>query len=570
MIANFLATLFNQKYLRISTQSAPIQVVDSEKRAALLPAKLTESDGFVGQSEMRRWYWQSFGVGFAESFGRILWVLLPLYLSWALYFSIEQVHFYGIFSLLHFQYLHVLATGSLVMGMTAAFIAPMLTVLGTQNQSYTSFPGEIFIGETGFSYYVGKKKEHVSWQDVQLAETKEYIYRGIRRGAIIEIQVKPDEKSDFFSLNPYRLAHKLIFIDGFKRSFHFFDPDKKKIPVNKYTSTCLRLPVDLFGFDADYRCFLRALKDNIGDAFQCTVPETTAALPEIDSFTSLWLDELRKNTGSNTARTLSVGHQLQSGRYTVKDVIGYGGFSIVYSALGENQEKLAIKELLINSGGTRASKEAILKQIVNEIEILKTLDHPNIVKCIDYFIDGRRIYIVMQALEGKNLRDFVSEHGKLSEATLSKIGRQCCSILSYLHERPKPLMHRDFTPDNLIWDGQCVKLVDFNVAEEANTSASQTIVGKHSYLAPEQWCGNFTAAGDLYQLGGTLFFLATACDPEPLTQSRPAKQAQNLSVAFDSIVAKLTAKEAEERYATASDTRAAFDALEAALGVVHP
>ena len=214
---------------------------------------------------------------------------------------------------------------------------------------------------------------------------------------------------------------------------------------------------------------------------------------------------------------------------------------------------------MINSGGTRASKESILKQIVREIEILKTLDHPNIVKCLDYFIDSGRIYIVMQALQGQNLRDFVNGGGPLPEATVTLIGRQCCSILSYLHNRPKPLMHRDFTPDNLIWDGQTAKLVDFNVAEEVNTTTSPTIVGKHSYLAPEQWYGNFDATGDLYQLGGSLFFLATGSDPEPLTQSRPKRFRPELSEGFDQIVSRLTAKASEDRYSSAAEAKVAFD-----------
>jgi hypothetical protein len=570
MMVNFLAPLLKKKNRQIGAQSSPQAAADGEKRIALIPAKMMESDGLVEHTEMRRWYWQGFGSALVENIFKTLWVFTPLCLFWAFCFSVAQVQFYGLTALLHFQYLYSVAICSFVACLFASLIGSMFAMVRVQTGAYTPFPGEIFLGESGFAYYVGQEKKIVPWQDIQLAETREYVYRGIRRGPVIEIQVKNDDKKDIGKFNLRETARRLIFTDGLKRSFHFFDPLTKKIPVNKYTSTCLRLPVDLFGFDADYRRFLKALKENIGtEAFQCIEPEATTALPEIDSFTSLWLDELRKSAGGNAARRLDAGHQLQDGRYTIEDVIGYGGFSVVYAARGGNGEKSAIKELLINSGGTRASKEAILKQIVNEIEILKTLDHPNVVKCADYFIDAGRIYIVMQALEGKNLRDYVSDKGALPEATLIEIGRQCCSILTYLHERSKPLMHRDFTPDNLIWDGKTVKLVDFNVAEEVNTSASQTIVGKHSYLAPEQWCGNFNATGDLYQLGGTLFFLATGRDPEPLTQSRPASHNSSLSQGFDNIVTKLTAKECEDRYATACDTNAAFQSLGTGQEVVQ-
>ena len=289
--------------------------------------------------------------------------------------------------------------------------------------------------------------------------------------------------------------------------------------------------------------------------FQCNLTIQPQASSEADNFTTLWLKDLHLPQSSSSQRVLATGHSLQNGRYYITGVLGYGGFSVVYAAQSVAEGAgVAIKEVIVNSGGTRASKEIILKHIVAEIELLKTLDHPNIVKCLDFFIDGGRIYIVLQALEGQNLRKFVNQSGALPEADIIDIGLQSCSILSYLHSRKTPVMHRDFTPDNLIWDGREVKLVDFNVAEEVTANSSQTIVGKHSYLAPEQWCGNFTTAGDLYQLGCSLYFLATAQDPEPLTQSNPAALRPDLSETLCSIISKLTARESASRFASASDT----------------
>jgi hypothetical protein len=138
--------------------------------------------------------------------------------------------------------------------------------------------------------------------------------------------------------------------------------------------------MSLFGFEADIQKLVKSFNEHLPPATLISMPAvtgTTASISNIESFTSLWLQELSAPDSSNTARVLPVGHTLQGGRYGIAGVLGYGGFSVVYAV---TDQPLAIKEVMLNSGGTRASKDKMLLSIVKEIDLLRALDHPNIVR----------------------------------------------------------------------------------------------------------------------------------------------------------------------------------------------
>jgi serine/threonine-protein kinase len=113
------------------------------------------------------------------------------------------------------------------------------------------------------------------------------------------------------------------------------------------------------------------------------------------------------------------------------------------------------------------------------------------------------------------------------------------------------VVHRDFTPDNLILqrDGT-LKLIDFNVAQQVEATVTGTVVGKHAYLPPEQFRGMPASQSDIYACGATLHFLLTGSDPEPISVSHPAKQVANLSNGIDHIVAHATQLDCDQRYDT--------------------
>jgi serine/threonine protein kinase len=107
-----------------------------------------------------------------------------------------------------------------------------------------------------------------------------------------------------------------------------------------------------------------------------------------------------------------------------------------------------------------------------------------------------------------------------------------CDILKYLHSQEPPVVHRDFTPDNIILqpDGR-LKLIDFSVAQHKKDPNSSDCGGKHSYTPPEQFRGAASPQSDRYALGATLYFLATGIYPVPISTSHlPATDSESTNI----------------------------------------
>jgi serine/threonine-protein kinase len=104
-------------------------------------------------------------------------------------------------------------------------------------------------------------------------------------------------------------------------------------------------------------------------------------------------------------------------------------------------------------------------------------------------------------------------------------------------------------------------LIDFGAANAFVSTATGTMVGKQSYMAPEQVRGKATPQSDIYSLGCILFFLLTAKDPEPLAVSHPKTISPSVTDSLDDIVAKCTAQEQELRYKNVDEVRKDLVAL---------
>jgi serine/threonine protein kinase len=164
--------------------------------------------------------------------------------------------------------------------------------------------------------------------------------------------------------------------------------------------------------------------------------------------------------------------------------------------------------------------------------------------------------LVLEHIDGQTLRSLVAERGSLPLNEVKEITEQLCNILEYLHSQSPPIIHRDFTPENIIisTDGMA-KLIDFNVAQQLESTYTRTVVGKHAYIPPEQFRGRATPQSDIYALGGTIFFMATGKDPEPISVSHPKAIRTEIPNAFDELVAKATATQAEARFSTAAELK---------------
>lgn len=283
------------------------------------------------------------------------------------------------------------------------------------------------------------------------------------------------------------------------------------------------------------------------------------------AFTELWLHEFATTGQRVNADLLASGHKLQSGDYIVSGILGGGGQGNAYLAQTKEGATVVLKEYVLPVYRGAQVTQNLTDRFFKEAEILKKLNHPGVVKLHHHFVEDFRGYLVLEYVPGLSLKELVLQKGAQDEQTAIAIGIKLCLILKHLHEQYPPVLHRDLSPDNvLLSDDGTVKVVDFNVARQLESSASATVVGKHAYIPPEQFRGKPTCQSDIYALGGTLYYLVTGLEPEPLTTSSPvayfASQASAakahggscpVSADFDKIIATATALVPQGRYANA-------------------
>lgn len=390
------------------------------------------------------------------------------------------------------------------------------------------------------------KQLRIPWNWLSSVRVRDYLHTGVIPMKILELEL-----SEIPALyHEWKLLQK-ISRDG----AYFLDPSTNSLP-RPFALGGVRLPIPLFAFAADAESLIQFIQKKCAPGV--VESGTLNALgaeneneANLETFTTMWLAELNSNTATDLQRLLPSGTQLQDGAFTLNGVLGTGGLSIVYEGR-QGDSPIAIKEILCNFGGTKRSVEQNLRHVLNEVCILRRLDHPNVVNYRACFVEGNKLYIVMDLVRGVNLRDYIESHPQLEEAELLDLAKQCCSVLEYLHSQSRPIIHRDFTPDNLMLADGTVKLIDFNIAQSAITSSSSTVMGKHSFMAPEQFCGESSISSDLYQLGRTLCFLATARDPEPLSPCNLTERS-DLSNQFKDLVLKLTEREPARRFSSARD-----------------
>lgn len=278
-----------------------------------------------------------------------------------------------------------------------------------------------------------------------------------------------------------------------------------------------------------------------------------AITPQRESYTELWLRSLNSPPKRDRLTPLRKGDSLKSGTLHVLDTIGSGGQGIAYLA-ERNQgspdaELVVIKEFILPVYVDRRAKLQALERFEREAKMLGSLQSENIVSLKDYFTEDHRAYLVLEHIKGNSLRKLAAGKGIRDEQLLADLTRQMCRMLSYLHEQDPAIVHRDFTPDNLLLDQNGVlKLIDFNVVHELKNEAKTAVVGKHAYMPPEQFAGRPTIQSDIYALGATLYYIVCGEDPEPFSQSSLVSDAVDLNPIWGEIIRNCTALEKAERF----------------------
>jgi len=288
---------------------------------------------------------------------------------------------------------------------------------------------------------------------------------------------------------------------------------------------------------------------------------------DMRSFTQLWSESLSPRYCSTNYVPLPTNHELQNGRYSILMELAAGGMSAVYLAKTDGS-KVILKESVVPPDTSEQQREKARILFEREATLLLKLKHPQIAKVMDRFVESSRDYLVLEYLPGLTLGQLVKAKGKQKEKDVRNWCRQLVEILIYLHGQEPPLLHRDLTPDNIILkDDNSVFLIDFGAANEFVGQATGTMIGKQCYIAPEQLRGKATQLSDLYALGGTLYYLLTGDDPEPLSVSRPSHKCPQVSQAFSDLVARLTAFEVLDRPSSAVEVLKLLDGLGTSISI---
>lgn len=279
-------------------------------------------------------------------------------------------------------------------------------------------------------------------------------------------------------------------------------------------------------------------------------------------YTQMWEEELSRRFTATSFMPLEPGHELQGGRLKIVRQLAFGGLSAIYLAQESQRDLVVVKEAVVPPNAdtqARAQAEAIL---LRESQMLSRLHHPNIARVLDHFAEEGRHYLLLEYINGQDLRQYVKQNGVVPQETVVKWGLKILEILDVLHSQNPPIIHRDLTPDNLVITNQGeVVLIDFGAANVFVGAATGTIVGKQAYIPAEQLRGHSVIESDIYSFGGTLFFLLTGKDPLPLAESHPRQFIDTVDMQLDSLIARCSAFEPEDRWHSARELRAVLASL---------
>mgnify|MGYP000376599249 FL=1 len=215
--------------------------------------------------------------------------------------------------------------------------------------------------------------------------------------------------------------------------------------------------------------------------------------------------------------------------FTFNSSIGKGGFARVFQVTHKvSGNKFALKRI------EKASVLELGQQVIKEIRIMYSLDHPNIVKLFSHFEDKDYIYLVLELGEKGELYQKIKKLGHLSESSAAQFLREVAVAVQYLHSKVPPIIHRDIKPENIILDAQGrAKLGDFGWSNFFNAERS-TFCGTLDYLAPEmiQQTGHGTQL-DTWNLGVLLFEMLAGKAPfEALTQKELFEKITQVKIGF--------------------------------------
>ncbi|MFF3436780.1 Stk1 family PASTA domain-containing Ser/Thr kinase [Streptosporangium sp. NPDC002721] len=257
--------------------------------------------------------------------------------------------------------------------------------------------------------------------------------------------------------------------------------------------------------------------------------------------------------------------KLLDGRYRVESRIARGGMATVYLALDVRLDRTVAVKVMHRS---LAEDPAFVRRFIGEAKSVASLSHPNVVHVFDQGTDGDNVYLSMEYVPGRTLRDVLRARGRLPAREALEVMIPVLAALGAAHQ--SGLIHRDVKPENvLLADDGRVKVVDFGLAraiEASNQTRTGVMIGTIGYMSPEQvTSGGADARSDVYAAGIMLFELLTGRQPyegeTPMsvayrhvhdTVPVPSALLPGSSPLLDTLVARATARDPAHRPADAT------------------
>jgi serine/threonine-protein kinase len=263
------------------------------------------------------------------------------------------------------------------------------------------------------------------------------------------------------------------------------------------------------------------------------------------------------------------------GRYQIQGVLGKGAMGLVYDGIDPNLgRRVAIKTILTRKLDAEAAR-MIAVRFEREVRAVARLNHRNIVQVYDFGAEGDLAYIVMEFIQGRELKDYFDANERFELKKAFRIMIELLDALEFAHEAG--IVHRDIKPANVMIDAAGhAKLTDFGVArvadpgDQAEATRAGAMVGTPSYMSPEQIQGQkVDRRTDIFSAGIMFYQFLTGQKPfegtqfvlqQKIVMEDPVWPSAIVQVppAFDRVVARALAKDVEQRYQSARSFAAAL------------
>ena len=252
----------------------------------------------------------------------------------------------------------------------------------------------------------------------------------------------------------------------------------------------------------------------------------------------------------------------------ILELLGQGGMGAVYKARQPHLDRIVAIKILPPE---TAADPSFAERFAREARALARLSHPGIVTIHDFGRASDLYYLIMEYVEGRDLRALIHEH-KLEPAEALQIIPQICDALQYAHE--EAIVHRDIKPENVLIDRKGrVKIADFGLAKMLNPgthdgrlTGTHQVMGTWRYMAPEQLDKPLEVdhRADIYSLGVVFYELLTG--ELPIGRFPVPSQKVKLDSRIDDVVLKALESEPDRRYQHVSEVRSEIESIETTPG----